>query len=769
MSNQVILAKSTNENGSRPLTLVEHIDDLLEICEHLKRAFPQTPFLTSEPIFWKIMYAAIVFHDLGKAHLHFQKVLLSKPNQWEFQRHELFSLPFLPMINFSVEHMELIERVVAGHHWTFERLRKHCRDQYADEDDYAEEFKKVNEDEVLTLLSKYGFTEKKLSIRRPNHIFATYWRERTDRKVSQAQLLLVLTGAFKHCDHLASAFVRKNDFSIIEAAQFSFLKLKVPNPYTHQELASKTSNHAILTAPTGTGKTETALFWLQKQIEERGTGAIFYILPFTASINAMWRRLREDKMGFGEHNVGMLHGNLDAILYQFYEENGDSIDISLKIKEVKKQFQQHLMPLRVVTPFQLLKHLFGLKGFEKGIFEWTGSYFVFDEIHAYEPGTLAQILVLLKYAVHECGARVFIMTATLPTFVKDIIAETLGNPAEISATAELYAKFKRHRVKILDGQLPDCLELIKNHLSEKIIEKNGINEIERSKRILVVCNTVQRAQEVFDILKTFADNSVLLHGGFNGEDRAKKEALLKANDLPQLLVGTQAIEVSLDIDYDEIFTELAPLDALLQRFGRVNRAVKKEPCDCFIFLERNKKDRFIYPDDVCERTLAVLREIEGENEGIIDESTLQVKIDKVYPSFSEKELREFEKVREYLTEGLLDLVPFWEDKKTEEDFYKQFDGLKALPYELRNQYNERLRNFEFIKAEMLKVSIRKNEYARWIKDGTVYTDSFIYEKTSGKLKTISFIVLKKPYGGILGLRKYEEFSAELLDSSDVFP
>ena len=126
MSEQQVLAKSTNEDGSRPLTLREHVDDLLNIYEHLKMGFPQAPHWASEPDFWEIMHVAIVFHDLGKAHIDFQKILLKKSNRWKGQRHELFSLPFLQVLDKKKKKMQLVERVVAGHHWTFERLKKHC-------------------------------------------------------------------------------------------------------------------------------------------------------------------------------------------------------------------------------------------------------------------------------------------------------------------------------------------------------------------------------------------------------------------------------------------------------------------------------------------------------------------------------------------------------------------------------------------------------------------------------------------------------------------
>jgi CRISPR-associated endonuclease/helicase Cas3 len=109
------------------------------------------------------------------------------------------------------------------------------------------------------------------------------------------------------------------------------------------------------------------------------------------------------------------------------------------------------------------------------------------------------------------------------------------------------------------------------------------------------------------------------------------------SDETKLLVGTQAIEVSLDIDYDVIFTELAPLDALLQRFGRINRhrinGQYRPPCDCIVFSERNDVDKLIYKNgEVITRTLDVLHKLEYNNSGVIPEIKLQQFIDQVYPS-----------------------------------------------------------------------------------------------------------------------------------------
>jgi len=87
---------------------------------------------------------------------------------------------------------------------------------------------------------------------------------------------------------------------------------------------------------------------------------------------------------------------------------------------------------------------------------------------------------------------------------------------------------------------------------------------------LVVCNTVKNAQIACRELgkNVSPEKKALIHGRFILKDREEQER--NAAD-KFLLVGTQAIEVSLNISFDVIYTELAPIDALVQRFGRVNR------------------------------------------------------------------------------------------------------------------------------------------------------------------------------------------------------
>ena len=440
------------------------------------------------------------------------------------------------------------------------------------------------------------------------------------------------------------------------------------------------------------------MFWLKNQIHQTGQGRVFYVLPFTASINAMFERLRDNEKGLGKDMVGMLHGKLNAYLYEsFFEEAGNLRQLKVQIKDLKQSFKNLQTPLKVITPFQLLKHLFGLKGFEKGIFEWVGGHFIFDEIHAYEPEITAQIIVFLEYLTTRLQAKIFIMTATLPTFLKSRIGEAIGDFEEIQAEPALYSALKRHRLQLKPGQLAENLDLIKQ-------------DLEADKNVLVVCNTVDQARIVFE---QFQDDheALLIHGRFAAKDRTRIEKQLQ-NKPPKLLIGTQAIEVSLDIDYDVIYTEPAPLDALIQRFGRVNRKCSKAACPCVVFKERNEKDKYIYDYEMVERTLEVLAEIEVKDEGVIQEIELQTYIDQVYPRYSDEAQEKFNKIYSLLTHSVKRLTPFEPSQEGEEDYYRQFDGVKVLPAYYENEFKELLDAFDFIGAEQLKVSIRKNWFAR---------------------------------------------------------
>lgn len=753
----ILLAKSEprNKEATFPVTLEEHIDDGLNVIIALKQSFPSAPKIAGIDNFWKLLRLCVIFHDLGKAHLEFQKILRGiKQNEWCRQRHELFSLPFLEALKVNAQEKQWMRLVVAGHHRDFEVLwNKYISENYKEADDlddfsafnedtsFDAEFELVNQKAVRQLLkSAYQISIDEVAPIAPNNLILNYLDNRYTTANADYSTLFLMFGAFKHCDHLSSAFI--SQLENLEQTNFDFLHNRSYDLYEHQKKAYQILGNLILTAPTGSGKTETALLWLQNQLKHSGQGRVFYILPFTASINAMFERLEDDKDGFGKGKVGMLHGKLSAYLYDYFEDYqyGD-FERKEKIKSIKAKFKTLETPLKILTPFQLLKHLFGLKGFEKGIFEFTGGYFIFDEIHAYNASVFAQIIVLLEYVTKHLGAKVLVMTATFPSFMKALLKEAIGGSLEIKASDKLYTDFVRHRVTIKEGLLIDNLTAIQAVL-------NTINPItERKNTVLIVCNTVKSAQAVYENLSKSVKNSVLLHSSFCGRDRTILEKRLK-NDYPQLLVGTQAIEVSLDIDYDMIYTEPAPLDALIQRFGRVNRKREKDIAPCFVFEERNESDKYIYSDELIENTLAVLKTIENQNDGVIKEQELQQFIDIVYPNFNDDQQEEYDKTYEYLKASVRRLSPFIHSKESEEDFYKQFDGIKVVPVGLEKEYRNLLEAFNFIAAEALKVQINKRWFARLYDTPDLEKSSIAFthpNNPNSRLIEINYFRLNKRY------------------------
>lgn len=742
---QEVLAKSEPS-----VSLKQHINECLRVYESLRKAFGRLP-INDPDHFWKLIRLGIIFHDLGKSHSEFQKMLSGKRANWYHQRHELFSVPFIEQIDLPEEDKLLLKLIVAGHHKDFKFLFDHIQHGYKNGDDlfsfgedgkldWNEETQKLNHQFIKSFLKEYNIPFKKSSLTLPMQLVKDYTRKPINTTSINFRELLLAAGALKQCDHLASAGIFK--VNVLEEKHFNFLYDTKWSPYFHQKRASEINGNIVLTAPTGSGKTEASLMWLHKQMKENGQGRTFYILPFTASINAMFERLDEKMQGNNEI-VGVVHGKLaEYIESRFGEETYSWQNEKLKY-ELKDSFRALVPPLKVATPFQLLKSIFGLKGFEKGIFEMSGGYFIFDEIHAYDPEVTAQIKVLIEFATKFLNVKVCLMTATLPTFLKKEFADAIGKYEEISADTELYQSFIRHRIKVANGLLSEHIVDIQQRLNA-------------GDKVLVVSNTVKQAQTIYNSLD--AKKKVLLHSAFNGVDRNKKEAELMSDEV-KLLVGTQAIEVSLDIDYDVIYTEPAPLDALLQRFGRINRhcvnGQYRPPCDCIIFSERNEVDRYIYKnEEMIIRTLNALREIESKNSGVVAEIDLQRYIDQVYPDWSVKDKEDFNRVYTHLKADVIEnLAPFIYDSHREEEFEKQFDGIKVLPSILKKEYQDLLEANKFIKAESLKVPVSKQRFASLIpKDGIQRDVSAFQLLRKEEIKEQSYYIINRKYDSELGLQ-----------------
>ena len=191
-----------------------------------------------------------------------------------------------------------------------------------------------------------------------------------------------------------------------------------------------------------------------------------------------------------------------------------------RIAREKDISEMHARPVTVFSPYQMLKALFQIRGYEAMLTDYAQAAFIFDEIHAYEPSRLALILTLVKHLRTCYGARFFFMSATFPQIIRERLLAVLDLQGSdiITASDALYAQFQRHRLKLLDGDL----------LRAGI--ERALGDYHAGKSVLLCANTIQRAQDVYRMLKEqlkaegVPENTVtLIHGRFASRDRTELE------------------------------------------------------------------------------------------------------------------------------------------------------------------------------------------------------------------------------------------------------
>ena len=325
--------------------------------------------------------------------------------------------------------------------------------------------------------------------------------------------------------------------------------------------------------------------------------------------------------------------------------------------------------------------------------EMAKGIFIFDEIHAYDPHTTALIMTMIEKLHDEYGAEFCIMTATMPKFLKEKFLSIFKtgdlNEVEMSPK-DMDELFTRHRVNLLNGDIRSVLPLIKKELGE-------------SKKVMVVCNTVKSAQDIYGELKSYSSNPALLHSRFILRDR---ESIEKELEHKGLLVGTQAIEVSLDIDFDVLFTEPAPIDALIQRFGRINRKAAKGICDVNICRTGGSSDKYIYSERTTGRTIEAL-----ENADILYESRIQDLIDYVYENgYDEEEEEKFRSIRDLFKRHLKSLHPFIDNPDGKQDFEGLFKSVEVIPARYQDEYLQCIEEKRYYDAMSFVTQISEKQF-----------------------------------------------------------
>jgi len=300
-----LLAKTDGQS------LQEHNSALLRYFESYKDALVMLPTLCGLNNFWELLKIAIIFHDLGKSAKDFQNLMKNLIKSYNF-RHEWLSGSILLDLDMPEDEKELVLNAILSHHKNFEELKdryKKCqstKEMIEDGDEIDLKENRIFEKEIDTLdfawiklyLENFkiyikNFTKTDpLAFAKPLPKILQKWTTISKDNIGEKEKWqnIFLSASLSICDHNASANLDR--ILILKESNFEFLNT-ILKPFKHQQDSWSSQDNILLIAPTGQGKTESALGWLRNQLKNR-QGRAFYLLPFTASINAMVRRVSKN-------------------------------------------------------------------------------------------------------------------------------------------------------------------------------------------------------------------------------------------------------------------------------------------------------------------------------------------------------------------------------------------------------------------------------------------------------------------------------------------
>ncbi len=356
----------------------------------------------------------------------------------------------------------------------------------------------------------------------------------------------------------------------------------------------------IIEAPMGEGKTEAAFYahvTLQRQLGHRG---LYVALPTQATGNAMFERTK-DLLGTFERDappdLQLLHGAslLNDAYATIQVKDVDGVDNKEGEVWARTWFTSKKRALLsengVGTVDQALLSVLNIKHQFVRLWGLGNRTVVLDEVHAYELYTSKLIERLVRW-LHALGSSVIIMSATLPAAKRlDLVKAFGGGEAEESVsypriTQVLGGKTKEYSFSVRE-QKP--IDLKRVSLGLETVANLLTNLVTDGGCAVAILNTVQRAQALYSLLgegesletgKRLPDDTevYLFHARYPAAERQKREQAVlekfgKNGERPAkaILIATQVVEQSLDLDFDVMVSDLAPVDLLLQRAGRMHR------------------------------------------------------------------------------------------------------------------------------------------------------------------------------------------------------
>jgi CRISPR-associated endonuclease/helicase Cas3 len=708
----LFLAKTKPEES-----IIQHTENLIKQYQKLKEIYPNINNMD-----WRLLELACLYHDLGKMNTKFQNKLMKKLGYEELLEdkllevdeipHGYLSPAFLPFdeLNekYSKDEIKILCQSIFYHHnreklennEPIKRMIKEDLSKYIDKFNYH---RIANIDKLVVTYNKYVAQSKRI----------------TDINGYDPQIVdkfIMTKGLLNKIDYAASSGVEvevKNEELLKSLDVFFHNNHMEPNDLQRYMLEHSNENNLII-ASTGIGKTEAALMWI-------GDNKGFFTLPLRVAINAIYDRLIDKKkIGFPKEKTGLLHSDTAS---EYLKRNEDILNVTY-LDEIK----QLSLPITVCTLDQLIDFVFKYDGYELKLATLAYSKLVIDEIQMYAPEMVAYLILALK-EITRLGGKFSILTATLPPiFVHFLEAELEG--IKINKPKPFLKKKEgkvllRHKLEVIKSPI-NC-----EHVKDKYIDK----------KVLIIVNTVKKAQEIYKNLKKLnLDTEInMFHSKFIKKDRKEKEENIF--DMGQLgynkkgiWITTQVVEASLDIDFDILYTELSDIAGLLQRMGRVyrNRELKGSSTNIYVYDGgegttsgvRNSKKSIIDIDIFSESKKAI--QIYHNSE--LNEKEKMLLVEEVYSVGNLKKSNYYNKIKQTINQ-LKYLAPY-ELNKSEVDL-RNIENVTIIPREVFKENKESILEAEekLRSADSLKERIKyKDKIRQYSMDVPAYEIKYLTKK-----------------------------------------